>query len=434
MGRTSLLMVLAFNVIFALVGKNLGSISSQAYMNYRNYYYVAQSRFLTESVANLVAGRMAADTNTNPYFPTPSITDTLWGGSLTITRGYVRKYYNDYNEFTIVAKYPMTGPGIIDTTILDETKTYFSQYAMYSINENGIYWKDGEVCNGPLYTQDRLNIDGSPIFNGLVTAVGGWTGDAGANPIFNNNFLRGPAVFLPNDLSSILADATGGKLYTVDTYVDFNATDGKIYVRTGSYTGTQVAGSPFASIDAFVPNGDLVVQGANLHIKGQIDGHITASAVRSGSSGGNVYIDSSITYKVPPLLTGGATNLLCDDLLGIVADRDVIIDDNLANPASLTINGSILCRTGGLVAENYDDTRRIGTLTLVGGLQQFDRKGVGTFNSSTGAQVHGFAKNYSYDPRLQYEAPPSYPKMQRYRVLSWYDKVYWDQYYWDNNF
>jgi len=240
-------MVMGFNIIFALIGKNLGSISSQAYKNYANYYNVAQARFLTESAANLAAGQLSADTNYTP----PGGTVSFWGGTYRITKSYTNNFYVDYAQFLIDATYPASG-GIKDTTIILETKARFSEYAMYSVNENNIFWKDGEVCNGPLYTQDQLHIDGSPIFNGKVTAIGGWTGDAGANPIFNGGYSTGPAVFLPSDLGSILVDATGGKKYTVDTYVDFRA-DGKVVVRTGSYTGSQVAGSPFASITALNP-------------------------------------------------------------------------------------------------------------------------------------------------------------------------------------
>jgi hypothetical protein len=421
-------MIMGFNIIFALVGKNLGSISSQAYKNYTNYYNVAQARFLTESAANIAAGQLSADTNYSPS----SATVSLWGGSYKITKSYPNLFWVEYAQFTVDATYPSVG-GIQDTTVLLETKARFSEYAMYSVNENGIFWKAGEVCNGPLYTQDQLNIDGNPTFNGPVTAIGGWTGDAAAAPLFNGGYFTGPPVFLPSDLTSLLADAnSGGRKFTSDTYIDFNK-NGKIYVRTGSYTGSQVSGSPFSSISTLTGNGALVVQGANLHIKGQLDGRITVGSLTNSGSGGTVWIDSSITYKVPPLLADGTSNPdpLNNDLLGIVADNDVAIDDNTSNDANLTINGSILCRTGGLNAENYNTTRRIGTLTLVGGIQQFDRKGVGTFNSTTGAQLHGFQKNYSFDPRLGAQYPPSYPRMQRYRVLSWYDKVRWDANFWD---
>lgn len=419
MGRTSILMVMGFNIIFALLGINMGGISSQAYKNYINYYNVAQTRLLTESAANLVLGQVSADAaNIPPY----STNNPAEGGYYSIdTSDETEPFTNfKYKVFTIVG----TFGGIIDTTIVKETRSSFSQYAMYSINENGIFWKAGEVCNGPLYTGGTLNIDGNPTFTGNVTAIGNWQGDAQANPQFNGGFRRGPAVTLPTDLSSVRSDAlNGGRRYTTETYVDFRR-DGTVIVCTGSYTGTQVAGSPFASVTAFSGNGTLAVDGANLHIKGTITGQMTVASLRNGGTGGTVIIEDTMTYNTPPLLPDGTTNPACTDMLGIIADNNVTVSQNV--PTNETIHASIMARTNGFGAENTGRTP-VGTLTLVGGIQQQNRLGVGTFNSGTGQMIGGFIKNYSYDQRFRSRNPPSYPLEPRYRVLSWYDRVRWDK-------
>jgi hypothetical protein len=110
------------------------------------------------------------------------------------------------------------------------------------------------------------------------------------------------------------------------------------------------------------------------------------------------------------------------DLLGIVCDNDVVVADNTDNdnPATgVTIQASILCRSGGLTAENYNKRPMSGTLTLLGGVQQYQRGAVGTF--SGGTITSGFQKNYRYDNRLMIGSPPLYPTTGTYEVLSWYE-------------
>jgi hypothetical protein len=101
----------------------------------------------------------------------------------------------------------------------------------------------------------------------------------------------------------------------------------------------------------------------------------------------------------------------------------VIITDNANNdnPATgVNIQASILSRSGGLTADNYNHRPVSGTLTLLGGVQQYQRGPVGTFNSSNVID-HGFQKNYRYDNRLMIGSPPLYPTTGTYEVLSWYE-------------
>ncbi len=109
-------------------------------------------------------------------------------------------------------------------------------------------------------------------------------------------------------------------------------------------------------------------------------------------------------------------------MLGICCDNNVIVSDNANNdnPATgVTIQASLLCRSGGLTAENYSTRPFSGTLTLLGGVQQYQRGPVGT--SSGPSIVSGFQKNYRYDNRLMIGSPPLYPTTGTYEVLSWYE-------------
>jgi hypothetical protein len=454
MGRTSLLMIIVFNLIFLLVGKNLGSISSQAYKNYSNYDRVAQTRFLTESAANIAVGRMSETGGT--YSPTGSSAH-LFEGTCSITRKDTIIQGNASAKFTIKGNYE----GISGTTIVLETLPRFSRYAVFTVNDpTQIEWGANNICDGPFYTGGNVKITDNPTFFGDFT----YNGVINKGTPYNPLFLAGPPKNGPKVDFNINFDnlrANADIKYTGDKYLEFKGD--RVIVRNNSYNGSLISGQPANGylITDLAPNGVLLVQGANLHIKGNLKGRLTVGSidatVASTSSttytsipaNGNVYIDSSITYSTTPksrLDPHGSSN----DMLGIVADNEVIVskyyNSNSAN--GLQNADVILSKNGGLMAEDpktafnktgaactplppHYATRystvaegRKQTLIITGGLQQANRRQVG-YNAD------GFDKYYSYDERLQSEFPPSYPSMLRMRVLSWYDKVGWDKDFWD---
>src|SRR5205823_4636920 len=90
-------------------------------------------------------------------------------------------------------------------------------------------------------------------------------------------------------------------------------------------------------------------------------------------------------------------------------------------PATLTIDGIVMAgagntANGSFYAEQYN-ARPIGVLHLRGGVIQKARGPVGTF--SGGAQATGYAKDYSYDPRMRVQPPPFFPTTGGYDRLSW---------------
>jgi hypothetical protein len=298
----------------------------------------------------------------------------------------------------------------------------FSKFAYYSKIEGAIYWITGDTVWGPFHTQQKLSVSGNPVFYGKVTAKNGLSkSPASSQPQFNGGFQSGVDINLPTDFSRLKTYAQNGGRYfnNQDVYLKFND-DATVTYRIGSWT------TPPAytmSVSAFAPNGVMMADNANLHIKGVLDGRITISATgSSGASKGNVWVDSSVTYKNDPRQIPGSTNML-----GICCDNDVIVTDNTNNnppypsgTSGVTIDASMLCRSGGLTAENYNKRGISGTLTLLGGVQQYQRGPVGTFDSNQHIN-NGFQKNYRYDDRLLVDSPPLYPTTGSYEVLSWYE-------------
>jgi Tfp pilus assembly protein PilX len=178
---------------------------------------------------------------------------------------------------------------------------------------------------------------------------------------------------------------------------------------TSTCTGTSVTPNNGLIYDATSPScSDLAVCGADVYIVG---GSQVGSAITIGSDY-NITIEGNITDVST---TGG-------DILGLSAvnyikypdpaSTDPISGTTLSAVANLTIDAAMVStehtiylpdwttdgETGSCTASN------LGNLNIVGSLAQVFRGPVGTFCGNTIAS--GYAKNYTYDSRLQYLQPP----------------------------
>lgn len=141
------------------------------------------------------------------------------------------------------------------------------------------------------------------------------------------------------------------------------------------------------------------------------------------NNGKNITITSDIQYKSAPdpdKPLNDPVNLK-PGTLGLIG-RNVIISNTA--PKDLEINAVILAGSstttdGSFYVQNYNTKKPTGVLKLVGGIIQKARGPVGTFNSSTGQIVTGYAKNYWYDPRLANNPPPYFPTTGLYDRISW---------------
>lgn len=409
MGRTSLILVMSFNLIFATMGFNLSRVAINAYQNYINYYDKSVSHQIAASAANIAASQICF----SPNWRTGYNNISFGGGTYSVSAVDVAG--GTQVKVTATATYNSVNSTII--LLLGLTK--FSKFAYYSQIEGGINWITGDTVWGPWHTQQKLTVSGNPVFLGKASAKNGITkSPASSKPVFHPDFQSGVDINLPVDLSQIKGLAqSGGKYFSGDdVYLCFNK-DGTATYRIGSWTAVPATTAPLTTL---APNGVLVVDGANLHVKGVVNGQMTISALgSSGASKGNVWIDSSVVYNKNPMTDPTST-----DMLGIVCDNNVEVADNANNdnPANgVTIDASMLCRSGGLTADNYNGRPVSGTLTILGGVQQYQRGAVGQFSNQTGAILNGFQKNYRYDNRLMVGSPPLYPTTGTYEVLSWFE-------------
>ena len=406
MGRSSLIMVVSFNILFATIGFNLSRVAVDAYDNYVDYYNMTVSRHIATSAANMAASEITFNPNWRTGYPTTN----FGGGSYNASVSDL-----DSGRIQLVVNATYNGRSSSTTIVLGLTK--FSKFAYYSNIEGSIYWITGDTVFGPFHSQQKINVSGSPVFMGKASSKNGiFKSPSSSTPKFLGGYQSGVNINLPSDFSALKSFAqSGGKYFNnQEVYMRFNA-DGTATYRIGSWTAPPAITLPISTL---APNGVLMVDNSNLHIKGVVNGRLTISATgSSGASKGNVWVDSSIVYKTNPLTDPGSS-----DMLGIVCDNDVIVADNADNnnpTTGVNIHATILSRSGGLKADNYNTRPAAGTLTLLGGVQQYQRGPVGTFSGST--ITSGFQKNYRYDDRLMVDSPPLYPTTGSYEVLSWYE-------------
>jgi hypothetical protein len=355
------------------------------------------------------------------------------GGSYTVSVDIINSFTNT-RRITSIGYYD----GYSDTVQVTLQPSSFSKFAYYSAFEgtSTIYWVTGDTVWGPLHTQDKLTINGDPVFNGKVTTKKKVIITGYSNPQFNGGYQNGVDMPIPGDGAANLkamADNGGADFSGHDTvYVTF-AGDTIKYKYSYNSAYTSALGSTLA------PNGTIFASGAVLRLQGTVKGKYSIGASQetktvtttytnkrgktktkttTSTIGGDIYLDGDIVYNTNPQTDPNST-----DLLGIVAQNNVLIADNSANKGNINIQASVYSETGGFGAENYATRSLDGSINLYGGIINQNRQPVGTFTThgSKTIMVSGFLKNYRYDNRFMVASPPGFPTTGHFEIVSWYE-------------
>jgi hypothetical protein len=404
MGRSSLIMVAGFSMVLMLMGYRLSNVSTAAYENYLDYYNRTTSHNLAAGFANMGSQVIYRTPNNRPVWTNRSLgggTVSLWTDTLAQGRVQLTST-SDYN-------------GYQDTVIIVWGQSKFSKFAYYSVYEKmgsgtRIYWATKDTIYGPFHTQDQISVDGNPVFWGKATTKKGlYKNPSSSKPKFLGGYQSGIDIQMPSDFDPLKNAALSGGKYISgkdSVAITFNS-NGTVTVKEGADPAYTVPVSTFA------PNGAVVIDGANVRVKGKFTGQLTLAVQSGGVSGkGNMYLDSSITYVNDPL--SGPSS----DMLGLCAENDIIIKNNWNNSAAnngISIQAAMFSQKKGLTAEDYDNGKLRGAIRLLGGISQNQRGAVGLVGTS------GYTKSYRYDERMMNQSPPYYPTTGSYEILSWYE-------------
>jgi hypothetical protein len=400
MGRSSLYLVVGFNLIFGILGFNLSRVSNEGYTNYVNYYNETQAHNIASSGTNVACNQLFQDGTWRAGYTNVPFAGGAYSVRVTDLAGQrIRLNAIGTHEGESAYISVLFGP------------SSFAKFAYYSVVEGGIYWGTGDTVWGPWHSETKLTVKGDPVFYGKTTTrIGLFKSPPTSDPKFYGGFESGVGVELPDDMDPLRNAAQSGGAYFHDTdvWLTFNS-DATVSFRT-----TAGGSDSTVSLAAFAPNGTIVTYKGNLHVKGIVNGQVTIGALGSSGSGyGNVYLDDNIVYSVDP------SSSSCTDLLGICAESNVVITENTENNSDIRIQGALFCLTGGFTAENYNSRPLSGTIFLTGGIQQYQREPVGKYTGSV--LTNGFGKNIRYDDRLADLSPPYYPTTKNLEILSWYE-------------
>lgn len=429
-GKAILLVVIGFSMIFSVVNFNSSNTTTRAVENLTEYYSKTTLHNIAASGANMAANKIFIDPNwTGSYSKLP-----FQGGELDIN---VSTFSVD--KIKIISKAYYTS--IFDGEIKEDTAlvkiilqpSSFSKFGYYTNNwpTNG-YLTTGDTIDGPFHTQGKLLTLGSPVFTGKVTtkkglySVGNKWGFGPADPQFLGGYESPVDVpFTLNTSKLYNAAAYNGKVFTdgtsdpLDVRLVFKD-DGTVDWSTRK-TGTTIwSATKNSLVDTLAPNGVLWNKAGNLYLSGTVNGKYTVGTAKAGSSYGNVYLEDDIVYREDPLILNPdhttSTNPNCQDMLGIVAGKQVVVIDNTANRNNINIHASLFNNDGGITVQPLSPSSpNMGIMRIHGGLIENTAQTTGYTN---GAGYHQVIK---FDKRFSTTTPPFFPATQQYEIVSWFE-------------
>ncbi|MBK7104601.1 MAG: hypothetical protein IPH62_04895 [Ignavibacteriae bacterium] len=429
-GKAILLVVISFSLMFTVVKYNSTNTTAQATERLTSYYVKTNAHNIASSAANIAANELFRNPNWSGFGH-----DTLYmnGGYAVLT---VNNPVNAKAKFDAKAVYSFFYAG---EKITEESRvnfilnaTNYSRFGYYTKNWGTGYLVTGDTIDGPFHTQGKLNTLGSPVFLGKVTTkaglkmVGNSYGYGAANPEFKGGYETPVDVPFTLNTSALEGIATsGGKLFNdpsghnLDVRLKFNS-DGTVDWSTKK-TGTSSWTTPVnADLDTLTTNGVIWNKKGNIYLSGTVNGKYTVGTAKSGGSTGNVYLEDDIVYRNDPLkfVSGGTTvtNPDCEDMLGIVAEQQVVVKDNAANRNDINIHAALFNYGGGISVEGISSSKpNMGKMRIHGSLIENTAQTTGYTNGA------GYNQVIKYDKRYRHSTPPAFPSTTSYEIVSWFE-------------
>lgn len=420
-GKAAIILVMGLGFVLGYIALNLNSTATNTIQHMSVYSNMTASNNLARAGANVGLAKFYQDTT---WYGT--VTQTFNGPLLKGTfSATTTKMGGDTVRLRSVSAYPIDSKTTLRDTVevfFDKSATKpFSIFAWMTNSENNVTWITGDTVWGRVHSNDNLRINGKPVFYEKVTTSKNFSPKVGISPnsaIFKKSYETGVAtVDLPTDFNELItASTTGGKRYTQNpiwltlspgTSADGN---GKVYVRT-----TQL-GAIIDSVSLSDPSFNGVILGnGRVNVSGTLDGRLSIASMT------DVYVQDNVLYEQNPVTTPTS-----DDMLGLIAENNVVVANNVANQSDCEIQASIFARNTSFTAESYNIGLPRGNLKVLGSIVQKIRGPVGTFNGSSPPVLQtGYLKRYRYDDRLSdpYVRPPYYPgfRVKTYAITNWWE-------------
>ncbi|MDL1893848.1 hypothetical protein FBQ87_13320 [Sphingobacteriales bacterium CHB3] len=417
-GKASLIVVMGFGSILGYIALNLNRSATNAVGNMSTYYEATASHNIALAGANVGLAKFYTDTT---WFGTISqnLSSTM-GGSFTVTNTDIGGNKVRLRSISTYVIPPPNAETLRDTVEVYFDKTRYNSFSMFAWMtqfEGNVFWITGDTVWGRIHSNGNLHVNGRPTFYEKVTTSKAFNPKPGTGTnkaIFKKGYETGVApIDFPDDLTAVIdASTSGGVRYTERIFVDLvpgtSANNDGIAVirRTPSDPSPDTIALSNPAFNGVILSTDTV------RVKGTLDGRLTIASLR------DLYIDDNVRYEQNPRTIPNS-----DDLLGLVAEKNIIVATNPANNTHCEIDACVFSRDGSFVAEKYNTRPVSGELRFYGSIVQDTRGPVGTFSGSN--IISGFSKRYRYDDRLSNPAfrPPYYPGfyVKTYAITNWWE-------------
>jgi len=415
-GKATLILVMGFTIIFLIYSRNFTKMATDTSQNFSTYYYGLKCKTAAAVGINILNNRLffragAVDTVFTMSYDGVTILDSL----KTIDS------YQNIKKIVSIATISLPHSAFApkeEWYFKERTKvivkpSLFSKYAYFSHNEGAsINWSGKDSIFGPFHTNGNLLFNGNAVFTGLVTYGGSLTLN-GNNPKFLGGKQGNTNIQIPTTgVDTVQSYAAGGVQISGQSkvYLEFRGDSIRYRYNTTSAWNYRL-------LSTWTPNGVISIVNAEVHVKGTVKGKYSVGVSGSSTSltgSGNIWIDDNIQYNTNP-----RTNPNSQDMLGLIAEKNIVIDDNTANQSNVIIEAAMFAQEGSFTVENYNSGSPRGTIWLYGGVVQYTRGAVGTGSGSS--MTTGYAKNYKYDSRLQSTYPPHFPGCGSFEIVSWFE-------------
>lgn len=246
--------------------------------------------------------------------------------------------------------------------------------------------------------------------------------------------INGNGIFVPESAGNLVGGIYVNGNVTIDLGVDGNG-DAQYTVslpgttkvitvnRATNQTSVSTNGGAAVAYNGLPEGTDGL--GTIIYVNGTVNGlqgtvqkdtEITVSSQTDINITGNIKYEDYVPAVGSPGQVGyqppnatGKTNLL-----GLVAwGGDVNI--TTAAPNDIELHGIVMARNGVFQVDSYSSNAPRGVVTLLGGAITQFYGAFGLFDSSTGALVSGYGRNFVYDGRtLLGKSPPYFPSMNTF--------------------
>jgi Tfp pilus assembly protein PilX len=304
-----------------------------------------------------------------------------------------------------------------------------------SVGCDNIAFITGDKLLGPLHTNDELLACGSPTFGrntqDRIESGNGWrSGGCSGAPTFQGTLIPDSSTIGMPATNASLATvaAAGGYTFTGPTTIKFGTAPGKITVTNlPTYNNTQMA-YPSNGVIYVKASGSCPLYSALYPSYSSKDPlpkpqPPNVSGCGDASISGTYDSDLTIATQNDIEVTGDVLRDPGGDaMLGLIADGFVRVEHDTNGFALSTppndptcnnmatgdrrIDAAILTLQHSVTVDRYYCGNPIGKLSINGMIAQKFRGAVG--KNSGGSVVHGFLKDYAYDPRLAFRSPPHF--------------------------